>query len=78
MTVTLTTVLTNTSDHQQLPKEEQQICDFIQDNYPAVEGRAAWGKGPDRAGNSDIYPRFKMVTAEPWTKDGTLLSRVGP
>lgn len=31
--------LTDTSDHQQLPKEEQHVCDFIQDNHPVVGGK---------------------------------------
>lgn len=36
--------LTDTSDHQQLPKEEQHVCDFIQDNHPVVGGKAAGGE----------------------------------
>lgn len=31
--------LTNASDHQQLPKEQQQVCDFIQDDHPVPEVR---------------------------------------
>lgn len=61
--------LTDTSDYQQLPKEEQQICDFIQDNYPAVGGRAA--RGEVLAGLGTV-----MGMAEPWTKRETLLSSV--
>lgn len=48
--------LTDTSDHQQLPKEEQQICDFIQDNYPAVGCKAAGGEVLVRLGTVASLP----------------------
>lgn len=40
-------VLTDTSYHQQLPEEQQQICDLVQDHHPA--------RGEARAGRNCLY-----------------------
>ena len=41
--VTPALVLTNTAHHQQLPEEQQQVRDFVQNNHPAWGVGADWG-----------------------------------